>query len=178
MIKVNLYDHEFSDRLPLETYVGKKLSFKGVVIKISKVFFDKYKDQYQVTVGSVYEKEHGFQFDHLNFLVGSSSLKNVSKFDVIKFDGVVKKYFARHKLQNLNNMIVYKKTFGLEDINGIQLTSKLPNDELSKWCKKRIMEYQLDTKKYLELPNDGSRERNIINDYLQKHLKERKENEH
>lgn len=60
MIKVNLYDHEFGDRLPLETYVGKKLSFKGVVIKISKVFFDKYKDQYQVTVGSVYEKEHGF----------------------------------------------------------------------------------------------------------------------
>lgn len=165
-------EHQFEDRLALAPYVGSNIKLIGVVIRINSILYDRYKDHKQVVVASVYDIEHDIQLDHINLMLRVSQANKLYLYEPISFCGKVTKYLARHHLSELDNMVVYKKTYGIAHCKAIQKISNIPVDKLSKWSESRILNSDFDINKYRELPNDGTREHQIISDIRKTKIKE------
>lgn len=165
-------EHQFEDRLALAPYVGSNIKLIGVVIRINSILYDRYKGHKQVVVASVYDMEHDIQLDHINLMLRVSQANKLYLYEPISFCGKVTKYLARHYLSELDNMVVYKKTYGIAHCKAIQEISNIPVAKLSKWSESRIQNSDLDINKYRELPNDGTREHQIISDIRKTKIKE------
>ena len=165
-------EHQFEDRLVLAPYVGRNIKLIGVVIRINSILYDRYKDYKQVVVASVYDIEHDIQLDHINLMLRVSQANKLYLYEPISFCGKVTKYLARHYLSELGNMVVYKKTYVMARCKAIQKISNIPVYKLSKWSESRILNSDLDINKYRELPNDGTREYQIISDIRKTKIKE------
>lgn len=109
-------EHQFEDRLALAPYVGSNIKLIGVVIRINSILYDRYKGHKQVVVASVYDMEHDIQLDHINLMLRVSQANKLYLYEPISFCGKVTKYLARHYLSELDNMVVYKKTYGIATV--------------------------------------------------------------
>lgn len=162
-------EHQFKDRLQLKPFLGRELQFEGVWVRTRMVKTVKHQNSRSMTVVSVKCLDKPIELNHLSLLVRPAQLKNIHMFQPLCFFGEVNSYNARHNISvDGYNMVVYEPTYGLTNVRGFFNRDELPSQGLSKWCWDQVKFFHLDPQKYEELPNDGSRELQLIKDNLNK----------
>lgn len=157
--------HDFADRAKLAPYLNRVLTWNGIVYHRHDSLSGQtasHRHKPSLIVVSLQADDYpDLRLDHCVVAFHQADLRNIDRYQPIKFDAIVYRYHQ----PILNHGLSYlKETYGLSAKSKPIRLPELKDSHPSIWLTKRCRQYQFNLNNYLKLPNNGSREHAINRD--------------